>query len=309
MKLVYRVLLAAVIIAAAIIFSKALIGTSTLALLAPAGPVALYQRDLIRNAVLLMLVIVIPFLATFYYFAWKYRAGNPDSAKYEPDKKHGAWKEIGLWAMPSIIVLGLAILGWNGAHAVDPFSPITANGSNGIAPGTPTLNIEVVALPWKWLFIYPQQNIATVNFLEFPVNTPIHFELTADGPISSFWIPQLGSQIYAMAAMSTQLNLEATRVGEFVGKDTEINGTGYAGMQFEAKSVVQPDFDSWVASVAGSATNVPLDAIEYATLAATSSYNPPAYYSSVEPGLFDGIMMKYMEPTSSMPSDMPGMQM
>ena len=137
----------------------------------------------------------------------------------------------------------------------------------------------------------------TVNFIQFPVDTPIHFELTADGPMSSFWIPQLGSQIYAMAAMQTQLNLMANATGEFPGRDTEINGSGYSGMTFTAKSTLQSDFNGWVASVQQSSSSLTMDA--YNTLAAPSEDNPPAYYSSIDASLYNAIVMKYMAPASA----------
>jgi cytochrome o ubiquinol oxidase subunit 2 len=278
----------------------------------PQGPIALQERNLIITAVLIMLIVAIPLLVTLYTFAWKYRAGNKN-AKYEPEHTGGTWKQLLWWIIPAIIIVAIATLDWKSTHALDPSKPIISN--------NPPLTIEVVALEWKWLFIYPAQGIATVNFIEFPEQTPIHFELTADAPMSSFWIPQLGSQIYAMAAMQTQLNLMADTTGEYTGKDTEINGAGYAGMTFLAKSTSQADFNSWVASVQQSSST--LDENAYAALAAPSEYNPPAFYSSVDKNLYDTILMKYMAPpmptslaptstaTSSqaMPADMPGMTM
>ncbi len=148
---------------------------------------------------------------------------------------------FGLWAVPIILIASLSVLNWKSTHELDPYQPIASN--------APPLTVEVVALDWKFLFIYPQQNIATVNFIEFPVNTPLNFQLTADAPMSSFWIPQLGSQIYAMPAMSTQLHLIANSTGDFRGMDTEINGAGFSGMKFAARSVSQTDFNAWVASV------------------------------------------------------------
>ncbi len=262
----------------------------------PAGPVALQEGQLIRTAVLLMLLIVIPTLVAFLVIARKYRAGNPN-AKYDPGQSHGFWKQLALWVLPAIIVAMLAMLGWKNADALDPSQPI--------ASSMKPITIQVVALPWKWLFIYPAENIATVNFIQFPENVPVHFDLTADGPISSFWIPQLGSQIYAMAAMQTQLNLMASKTGEFVGKDTEINGAGYAGMHFIAKSTSQEDFDAWVRSVQASSTYAPLTDDAYAALAVPSENSPPAYYSSVANGLYNEVIMKFMEPAGAMP----GMQM
>lgn len=258
------------------------------ALFNPAGPIAAAESHLIVTMVLLMLVVVVPMFIVLFIVARKYREGNK-KAKYDPDRKHSAWGELVLWVIPAALIAVLGVLNWQSAHALDPSQPISSP--------NPPLTIEVIALPWKWLFIYPQQNIATVNIIKFPADTPIHFELTADAPMSSFWIPQLGSQIYAMAAMETQINLLASTTGEYTGRDTEINGEGYAGMTFEADSVSQSDFNTWVASVQQATSTYPiLTSGAYAALAAPSENNPPAYYSSVAGDLFDNVMMEYMMP-------------
>jgi cytochrome o ubiquinol oxidase subunit 2 len=288
MKIGYRIGIGIILVIGAAALFKRLIGRSTVALLSPRGAVALQERDLIRNMVLIMLIVVIPTFIILCAFAWKYRAGN-ENAVYDPDKPHSMWSELVLWAIPAVIVGMLWALTWGSAHTLDPYNSIQSSA----AP----LTIEVVALPWKWLFIYPAQNIATVNFIEFPVNTPVHFELTADAPMSSFWIPQLGSQIYAMAAMETQLNLIADRTGDFTGKDTEINGAGYAGMTFIARSASQADFDAWVGETKQASST--LDLAAYNALAAPSVDNPQAFYSSVEGDIFDDILMKFMTPAAT----------
>lgn len=259
----------------------------------PQGPIALQERNIIIFAVILMLLMAIPMLIALYTFAWKYRAKNKQ-ATYEPEHVGGFLRQAIWWVLPAIIIVILASVDWKTTHALDPSKAITSPNA--------ALTVEVVALQWKWLFIYPEQGIATVNYLEFPAGTPVHFELTADGPMSSFWIPQLGSQIYAMSAMQTQLNLMASATGTFDGRDTEINGAGYAGMTFTAQSVSQADFNAWVASVQQS--SYPLTMDSYNSLAVPSSYNPPSFYSSVDPSLYDTILMKYMAPmsTSTAPS-------
>jgi len=291
MNIYYRILIAVAAVFAAVVLCRFLMGGHVVALFMPAGTVAAQQIHLIELMVLLMLIIVVPVFAFAFTIAWKYRAGNPDK-KYETELKHRPWKEIVLWLVPAALIAVLAVFTWNAAHALDPYRQIEN--------GKPPLVVQVVALPWKWLFIYPEQGIAAVNFLEFPEQTPVHFELTADGPMDSpmgsFWIPQLGSQIYAMAAMQTDLNLIADSTGEYVGKDTEINGAGYAGMQFAAKSVSGADFDNWVSDVKAASTT--LDGNAYA---APSENNPPAFYASVEGDLFNSIMMKYMAPNPSGP--------
>src|SRR6185437_14291802 len=167
----------------------------------PQGPIALQERNLILGAVALMLLVAIPMLITLYMFAWKYRAGNK-KAKYQPERTGSFKKQIIWWIVPGTVIAIIAVFNWQSTHALDPYKPIVSQ--------NPTLDVEVIALPWKWLFIYPKQGIATVNYLEFPEQTPVHFDLTADAPMSSFWIPELGSQIYAMAAMQTQIYLEAS---------------------------------------------------------------------------------------------------
>ena len=266
----------------------------------PQGPIASQERTVIITAVLLMLIVAIPLLVALYTFAWKYRAGNK-KASYEPEHVGSTLKQLAWWAIPAVIIVAIAILNWKSTHALDPAKPLNST----VAP----LTIKVVALEWKWLFIYPAQGIATVNMIQFPEKTPIHFELTADAPISSFWIPQLGSQIYAMSAMTTQLNLEANSTGEYAGKNTEINGDGYSGMNFIARSTSQADFDSWVASV--HTVSSTLDQHAYDSLATPSKDNPTAFYSSVDQDLYNRIIMKYMSPSASstMPATMPGMEM
>lgn len=307
MKVWYRVLAGAAIAVAAFFFFRALVGGNTVSLFDPAGPTAAAQTKLIETMVLLMLVIVVPMFILLFTFAWRYRADNP-KAKYEPDKTGSLGKELMLWAIPAALIAVLGTMNWQSAHSLDPAQPITS------ASGETSLTVQVVALEWKWLFIYPQQGIATVNFLEIPAGTPVHFDLTADAPMSSFWIPQLGSQIYAMAAMMTQLNLEASTTGQYLGRDTEINGDGYAGMTFETDAVSQGDFNDWVAHVKQSPDT--LDAATYNALVAPSTDVPSSTYASVQSGLFDDILMKYMEPSSTPgintktgASTMPGMSM
>jgi cytochrome o ubiquinol oxidase subunit II len=278
----------------------------------PQGPVALQERNIIVFAVVLMLFVAIPLIITLYTFAWKYRAGNKN-AKHEPERVGHVRGQLIFWAILAFFIVIISTLNWFSTHALDPAKPLASNAK--------PITIQVVALEWKWLFIYPEQQIATVNYIQFPAGTPVHFELTADGPMSSFWIPELGSQIYAMAAMQTQINLMASTTGEFVGKNTEINGAGFAGMTFMAKASSQADFDAWVASVKASSKYLSVD--EYNVLAAPSQDSPATFYSGVDQALYGEILNKYMIPSTSsveapgvppdaqqvMPANMPGMQM
>lgn len=250
----------------------------------PKGAIALQERDLLVTAVLVMAIIVVPVFVLLVTFARKYRAGNP-KANYSPDAGKNSRLHILWWVILVTVVSGLGVINWKSTHALDPAKPIVSNA----AP----LTIQVVALPWKWLFIYPEQNIAVVNFLEVPEGVPLNFQLTADAPMSSFWIPQLGGQMYAMTGMSTQLHLIANQLGDFRGGAAEINGRGFSGMKFTARAVDQLDFDQWVERVKEPSTT--LDFVNYQQLAMPSENNPLVGYSSVEGGLYNKIIMKFMK--------------
>jgi cytochrome o ubiquinol oxidase subunit 2 len=182
--------------------------------------------------VLLMLLVAVPLLVMAFTFAWKYRATNIPKQKHSPNWSGGKAKLI--FVLPAAVVAVLAVLIWKQSHVLDPYKPLQAKAQ--------PITIQVVALQWKWLFIYPEQGIATVNFVEFPKATPVNFVLTADAPMNSFWIPQLGGQIYAMSGMATQTHLMADEVGEYAGSAAEISGAGFANMKFTAKSTTNEDF-------------------------------------------------------------------
>ncbi|MEJ0021842.1 MAG: ubiquinol oxidase subunit II [Candidatus Doudnabacteria bacterium] len=279
--------IAAIILPAVLLFFLLflLAGHSNWSLLNPKGPIAQQERNLMVVGISLMLIVVVPVFILLFTFAFKYREGN--KAKYAPNQRHSTKFQLLLWAIPTVIILILAVINWKSTHQLDPFKPLISN----VKP----ITIQVVSLPWKWLFIYPEQNIATVNFVEFPQTTPVNFQLTSDAAMNSFWIPQLGGQMYAMAGMSTQLHLMASAPGSFAGSAAEISGQGFSGMKFTAKAVTNSDFDSWVKSV--QARRTPLGLAEYNKLAAPSSNNPPAFYSSTDKNLYNNIIMKYMMPT------------
>jgi cytochrome o ubiquinol oxidase subunit 2 len=253
----------------------------------PKGIVAQRQLDLIITNIILMLLILVPTLIFILAMAWKYRGDNAQ-AKHDPNYKLKVAGQAMLWIIPSIIVAVMAPITWKATHALDPYKPLESN----VKP----LQIQVVAINWKWLFIYPEQEIATLNFVQFPERTPIHFSLAADNsPMNSFWIPELSGQIYAMSGMITPLHVMADGPGEYPGKAVEINGDGYADMRFTAKSTTTSDFQKWVAEVKKS----PLSLTEevYNKLREPSIGDPVTLYSSVEKDLFNKIVMKYMPPT------------
>lgn len=255
------------------------------AMINPKGLIALRERNIIYLATFLMLIVVIPALVMTFMISLKYRADNK-LAKYMPDWNHSVLAETVWWGFPFLIVVFLSIVTWQTSHELDPFKPLENE--------TKPLRIQVVALQWKWLFIYPEQNIATVNFLQFPEKTPLNFEITADAPMNSFWIPQLGGQIYAMPGMQTKLHLIADTVGTFRGSSANLSGTGFAGMTFTAESSTPEAFEKWVESVKQSKEKIDME--HYNELAKPSSYNPVQSFGLADENLFHQIVMKYMKP-------------
>ena len=252
----------------------------------PKGVVAKGQLDVIIRNILLMLIVVVPTFIFLFLIAWGYSA-----KKTEPhsDQKH-SYKLFGqliLWIIPLVVIAPMTYLTWYDTHKLDPFKPIDSVEK--------PLTVQVVAIDWKWLFIYPELGIATVNFVQFPARTPIRFLLSADGsPMNSFWIPQLSGQIYCMTGMTTQLNVMADEPHEYAGRAAEINGKGFAHMTFIAKSTTQSDFERWVERVKRSPLK--LTDSNYTELLKPSENNPIALYSYVEKDLFKKIVMKYMHP-------------
>ncbi len=252
-------------------------------LLNPKGQIAHDQSHLIVYSVSLMLVLAIPTLLLFYSIAWRYRETN-NKATYDATKSLGKPLTLVLWAIPSIFILMLVHIMWPAAHRLDPHKQIAADAQ--------PITIEVVAMRWKWLFIYPEQNIAAVNFVQIPTGTPVKFDLTADeAPMNSFWIPHWGGQLYAMTGHSNELNLMATDLGDFEGRAAEINGAGFAGMQFKARASSKTDFDAWVQDIKRSQT--PLNTDTYAKLLAPSQNNPAAFYSAVGSDFYNLVLTKY----------------
>jgi cytochrome o ubiquinol oxidase subunit 2 len=256
----------------------------------PKGMIAAHEKKLMIDALLLMLTIVIPVIILTLLIARKYRASNT-KAKYSPNWAHGTALEAGWWVLPIIIISVLGTMTWRTTHELDPYKPLDVKGA-----GQP-VTIQVIALDWKWLFIYPDQNIATVNYIEFPVNTPVNFLITSDAPMNSFQIPQLGGQIYAMAGMQTKLHLIADAPGDYKGRSVSFSGQGFTGMTFIAHAGSEQEFDAWVKSVKAS-KNI-LDMNTYNKLVQPSENNPVMLFSSVTNNLFGNVIMKYMGPDMS----------
>ena len=267
--------------------------TANIPVLQPAGIIGQKEKHLMILAILLCLIVVLPVFTMTIFIAWKYRESN-HKAKYNPEWDHSRLFETVWWAIPFIIIGILSVVAWRSSHDLDPFKALAA-------PGVKPLNIQVVSLDWKWLFIYPDQHVASVNRVEFPVNTPINFELTSDSVMNSFWVPALGGQIYTMPGMSTQLHLMSDRLGSFNGSSANISGNGFAGMTFTAVSATGEGFGRWIKSAKNSSKS--LDTAAYQALAEPSHDNQVSYYSSPQPGLFGNVVMKYMMP--EMPGSLP----
>ncbi|KKS27679.1 MAG: Cytochrome o ubiquinol oxidase, subunit II [Parcubacteria group bacterium GW2011_GWC1_42_11] len=253
----------------------------------PKGTIAHAEMNLIVTTTLLMLIVVIPVFVMLAIFSWRYRAGNT-KAKYSPDWHKSIALEVIWWIIPIIIIAIIARMTWISSHDLDPYKPIASS----VVP----ITIEVVALEWKWLFIYPDQNIATLNFVQLPIDTPINFRITGDAPMNSFWIPQLAGQIYAMAGMDTTLHIVASEKGDYAGVSANYSGFGFSGMKFTARASSQDEFEQWVRTVRMSPSTLSID--EYTKLAEKSRNNDVSYYSSVHKGLYDKIIMKFMVPAN-----------
>lgn len=253
-------------------------------MLFPQGIVALIERNLLIAIQVLMLLVIIPVYVLTFIFSWMYNANNP-KGKYDPDLVDNVAAEYVWWGVPLVMTLIVAGLAWHYTYELDPFKKI----ENGTKP----IKIQVVSLQWKWLFIYPDEKIATVNFLQIPKNTPIHFELTSDAPMNSFWIPSLGSQIYTMPKMKTQLHLVADSEGDFRGCSANISGEGFSGMYFTTRASTDDDYKKWLQEAKKSSSSLTWET--YKTLAAPSSYNPVAVYQLQDDKLFEQILMKFME--------------
>jgi len=255
-----------------------------LAVLNPVGEIAAQEKSLMITAVLLMLIVVVPVIIMVFLFAWKYRASST-KAKYTPNWAHNTWLEIVWWGIPSSIIVVLATITWITTHKLDPYRPLDSTQK--------PVEIQVVALDWKWLFFYPEYNIATVNHIQIPVGRPINFRITADAPMNSFMIPQLGGQIYAMQGMETKIHLIAEKPGEFDGYSSNYSGHGFSGMNFKVNAGSEEEFQTWVKKVKDQKTSLTKE-LYYETLLPPTKNNKVEYYSKFDDALFEHILKKYL---------------
>jgi len=254
-------------------------------ILDPAGPIAAQEKQILINSTAIMLAIIIPTMIATIAFAWWYRRGN-SKATYRPDWEYSGAIEMVVWAIPALTIMLLGGITWIGSHDLDPAKPLKSN--------VPALNVEVVSLDWKWLFIYPDQGIATVNQLVVPAGTPVNFRLTSATVWNAFFVPQMGSMIYTMPRMATHLNLQADRQGVFEGRSAHFSGDGFPGMEFKVQSLPPDQFAMWAQGSRGAGPV--LDGRGYAELSKPSSYVKPITYGAVAPGLFDAIVANRAPP-------------
>jgi cytochrome o ubiquinol oxidase subunit 2 len=259
----------------------------------PSGDIAAQQGHLIVVSTFLMLLIIVPVIFLSLFFAWRYRQSNT-TAVYEPEWDHSTQLELLIWGAPLLIIIALGLLTWINTHTLDPYRPLSRiDATHAIPAGTKPLEVEVVALDWKWLFIYPEQGIATVNELAAPVNVPVHFRITSSSVMNSFYIPALAGQIYAMPGMQTTLNAVINHTGEFDGFSANYSGAGFSDMRFKFHGMTQEDFAKWVESAkSGQGT---LDRAGYLALEKPSQREPARRYAGVDASLYHAILNRCVE--------------
>jgi cytochrome o ubiquinol oxidase subunit 2 len=245
----------------------------------PHGPIGGAERTILFNATVIMLAVVVPVILATVLFAWWFRAGNR-KARREPEWSYAGRLEFVVWAIPALVVLFLGGICWIGSHDLDPRTRLHA--------ASAPIEVEVVSLDWKWLFIYPSLRVASVNRLVAPVGTPLHFRLTSAGVMNSFFIPQLGSQIYTMAGMATELNLQADDQGTFTGLSAQFSGDGFSDMRFDMTVVTPQAFAQWIDATRAHGGS--LGPKEYAELTRPSQKEAPRTFAAVSPKLFDAIL-------------------
>jgi cytochrome o ubiquinol oxidase subunit II len=255
------------------------------AVLDPKGPIGLAEKSILIDSVVIMLAIVIPTIAATFAVAWWFRASN-ERARYLPEWVYSGRIELVTWSIPLLTIMLLGGVAWIGSHDLDPPKPLPSN--------TPPLEVQVVSLDWKWLFIYPSQSVASVNRLVVPAGVPIHFSLTSASVMNVFFVPQLGTMIYTMNGVRTQLNLQADAPGTFRGLSAHFSGDGFPDMHFDVLAVPAERFAAWIEATRN--TGPTLDPESYAALARQSTNVPPFTYGVVEPQLFQQIAAQKLPP-------------
>jgi cytochrome o ubiquinol oxidase subunit 2 len=274
------------VLLAAVLTGAAILGGCNEGVLDPKGPIAIANRQILLNSLGIMLAIVIPVIVATLGVAFWFRASNA-RARYRPDFEYSGRLELLVWSIPAMTVFLVGGVAWVGSHDVSPGKPIESS--------VKALRVQVASLDWKWLFIYPDEGIASVNRLTIPIGTPISLELTSSGVMNSFFVPQLGSQIYTMAGMVTRLHLLADEAGIYRGFSAQFSGEGFSDMHFAAEVVTGEKFTQWIETARSAGPE--LNATTYASLAKPTAAVEPFTYRSVAPGLFETMTV------SEMPSD------
>jgi cytochrome o ubiquinol oxidase subunit 2 len=246
----------------------------------PVGPIAAQEKQLLINSTAIMLAIIIPTIIATIAFAWWFRRGNT-RARYLPDWEYSGAVELVVWSIPALTIMLLGGIAWIGSHDLEPSKPLQST----VQP----VKVDVVSLDWKWLFIYPDQGVATVNQLVVPAGTPVSLRLTSGTVWNVFFVPQMGTMIYTMPRMTTRLNLQADRQGVYDGLSAHFSGDGFSGMRFKTHVVPAQQFTAWARGARGKGQ--PLDGRAYAELEKPTSYVKPMTYGAVAPNLFDAIVV------------------
>lgn len=297
-RLVFKITIVTLLVVTIIMAAWSYFKNVNVAVLNPQGTIANQERGLIIFTVILSLVVVIPVFTLLGMIAWKYREKNTKKTTYRPNWDGSRLFETVWWGIPCVIILILCIVTWQTSHQLDPYKPLSSD----IKP----ITVQVVALQWKWLFIYPDQHIASVNLLEIPEKTPINFQITSDAPMNAFWIPNLGSQVYAMSGMSSQLHLMADTTGDYPGSSSNISGTHFADMKFIARAVSRGDFDTWTTRAQQSST---FAWSEYKSLAQPGVVAQPTSYDLADSNLYAEIIAQYLQPPTKKTNTQSGPQM
>jgi len=280
----------------------AMLGACKAVVLSPAGDIAGQQRDILIQSTVLMLLVIVPVMALTILIAWRYRHTNT-TARYEPDWSHSTQLELVIWSVPLLIIICLGAVTWASTHLLDPYRKLdrVADGQ-AIERETKALKVDVVALDWKWLFIYPDYGVASVNELVAPVDRPIQFHITASSVMNSFYIPALAGQIYAMPGMMTQLHAVINKAGVYQGFSANYSGAGFSGMRFAFHGVANADFDKWIATA--KAADGALDRAAYLKLERPSENEPVRHYANADTTLFYAIVNMCVEPGKMCMSEM-----
>jgi cytochrome o ubiquinol oxidase subunit II len=263
-------------------------------ILDPVGPIAAQEKQLLINSTAIMLAIIIPTMIATIAFAWWFRAGNK-KATYRPDWEYSGAVEMVVWAIPALTIMLLGGITWIGSHNLDPAKPLKS--------AAQPVKVDVVSLDWKWLFIYPDQGIATVNQLVVPAGVPVSYRLTSATVWNVFWVPQMGTMIYTMPRMTTRLNLQADRQGIYDGMSAHFSGDGFSGMRFKTHVVPAQQFAAWARGAHGKGQA--LDGRAFAELQKPSSYVKPTAYGAVAPNLFDAIVANKAPGPMMLPHNQP----